>query len=202
MNSGSAGKTTGTTASAVMRKYAVYKSKTGFYCYEYHDTLESLEGTMFGSIIREEQLPVCLDGKGGYYHFKDDDYNFVEIIESDKEDPLPLEKMFFKNDEDFKLGWMSPDGDTYSCDFTGHTKAAIMICKKYFPHARLPERTLGKAGWLKIIDSWDGTERQHGQFVYSLTGRLTNRQADRLFDLGLYNNPEVKEMLGSSENDW
>lgn len=202
MSSGSAKKAAEAAAPSVKRKYAVYKSKTGFYCYEYHDTLESLEGTMFGSIVREEQLPVCLDGKGGYYHFKEDDYNFVEIIESDKEDPLPLEKMYFKNDEDFKLGWMSPDGDTYSCDFTGHTKAAIMICKKYFPHARLPERTLGKAGWLKIIDSWDGTERQHGQFVYSLTGRLTNRQADRLFDLGLYNNPEVKEMLGSSENDW
>ncbi len=189
-------------AEKVKRKYAVYKSKTGFYCYEYHDTLESLEGTMFAQIITEEQLPVVLDGKGGYYRFSDGDYNFVEVIETDNEDPLPLEKMFFKNDEGFKLGWMSPDGDTYSCDFTGHTKAAIMICKKYFPHARLPERTLGKAGWLKIIDSWDGTERQHGQFVYSLTGRLTNRQADRLFDLGLYNNPEVKEMLGGSENDW
>lgn len=207
MSSGSAEKTAAPAETAAnapaLKKFAVYKSKTGFYCYEYHDTLESLKGTMFENIITEEQLPVVMDGKGGYYHFRGEvDYNFVEIIESDKEDPLPLEKMYFKNDDDFKLGWMSPDGDTYSCDFTGHTKAAIMICKKYFPHARLPERTLGKAGWLKIIDSWDGTERQHGQFVYSLTGRLTNRQADRLFDLGLYNNPEVREMLGASENDW
>ena len=186
----------------MMKKYAVYKSNTGLYCYEYHDTLDSLEGTVYADRVCEDQLPICLDGKGGYYHFKDDDYNFVKIIESDQEDPLPLEKMYLKNDEDFKLGWMSPDGDTYSCDFYGHTKCAIMICKKYFPHARLPERTLGKAGWLKIIDSWDGTQRQHGQFVYSLTGRITNRQADKLFDLGLYNNPEVKEIINAGDNGW
>ena len=189
-------------APAVMKKYAVYKAKTGYYSCEYYDTVESLKGTVYENIITEEQLPVCFDGRGGYYKFKENEYNFVEIIETDKEDPLPLEKMYFKNFEGFKLGWMSPDGDTYACDFTGHTKCAIMICKKYFPHARLPERTLGKAGWLKIIDSWDGTERQHGQYVYSLTGHITNRQADKLFDLGLYNNPEVKEILEGSENDW
>lgn len=189
-------------ADGEMKKYAVYRSNTGLYCYEYYDSLGSLAGTMFENIIAEEQLPVVLDGKGGFYHFGGNDYNFVEIIETDKEDPLTLEQMYAKNDDGFKLGWMSPDGDTYSCDFTGHTKCAIMICKKYFPHARLPERTLGKAGWLKIIDSWDGTERQHGQFVYSLTGKITNRQFDRLFDLGLYNNPEVKEILNDHDNDW
>ena len=57
MSSGSAKKAAEAAAPSVKRKYAVYKSKTGFYCYEYHDTLESLEGTMFGSIVREEQLP-------------------------------------------------------------------------------------------------------------------------------------------------
>ena len=35
-----------------------------------------------------------LDGKGGYYRFKEDDYNFVKVIESDKKYPLPLEKMY------------------------------------------------------------------------------------------------------------
>lgn len=183
---------------SVEKKFAIYKGETGYYYYSYCDTLQSLEGTPFENIVTEEQLPVVLDGKGGYYRFTQDDYAFVEIITTDKDVPLPLEKMFFKNDPAFKLGWMSPDGDTYSCDYTSHTKAAVMLCAKFFPGATLPERTLGKAGWLKIIDSWDGTERKHGQFVYSLTGRISHRQADKLFDLGLYNNPEVKEMISDS----
>ncbi|MBR1864533.1 MAG: hypothetical protein IJ806_10645 [Ruminococcus sp.] len=184
-----------------MKKYAVYKSETGYYCYEYCDTLESLKGTPF-EYVTEDQLPVVLDGKGGYYSFKKDDYTFVEIIESDKKYPLPLEKMYFKNDENFKLGWMSPDGDTYSCDYTNHTKCAIMLADLLFGGSKLPERTLGKAGWLKIIDSWDGTERQHSQFVYSLSGKITKRQADRLFDLGLYDNPEVKDLIDNCEDIW
>jgi hypothetical protein len=110
--------------------------------------------------------------------------------------------MFFKNQDTFKLGWMSPDGDTYSCNYTNHTKAAVMLCEKYFPDAQFPERTLGKAGWLKIIDSWDGTQREHGQFVYSLTGKITKKQVDRLYDLGLYNNEEVQKMISDCEDRW
>ncbi len=184
-----------------MKKYAIYRSETGFYYYEYHDTLESLKGTMFDGIVTEDRLPVVFDGRGGFYHFTEDDYMFDHLTECEGE-PLTLEQMYFKNDDNFKLGWMSPDGDTYSCDYTSHTKCAVMLCNKFFPKAKLPERTLGKAGWLKIIDSWDGTQREHGQFVYSLTGRITKRQADRLFDLGLYNNEEVKKLIADCEDVW
>ena len=75
-----------------VKKYAVYRSPTGLYCNEYHDTLESLKGTLFEKVVKKEQLPVVLDGSGGYYSFKEDDYHFVKIIESDKKHPLPLEK--------------------------------------------------------------------------------------------------------------
>ena len=184
-----------------LKKYAIYKSETGYYYYEYFDTLDSLKGTMFDGIITEDKLPVVFDGKGGYYHFTEKDYMFDRLVECEGR-PLTLEEMFFKNDDKFKLGWMSPEGDTYSCDYTSHTKAALMLCEKFFPKARLPERTLGKAGWLKIIDSWDGTQREHGQFVYSLTGKITKRQADRLYDLGLYNNEEVKRLIADCENVW
>lgn len=178
-----------------MKKFAIYKSETGFYFYRYFDSMEQLVGTNLENIVTEDRLPVVADEKGGYFRFNPDDYNFSELIETEKDRPLSLEKMFFKNHESFKLGWISPDGDTYSCDYTGHSKCAKMIAEKFFPNARLPERTLGKAGWLKVIDSWDGTEREHGQFVYSQTGRITNRQINTLFDLGLLNNPEVKELL-------
>ncbi len=184
-----------------MKKFAIYRSETGFYYYRYCDTVESLKGTGF-EYIGEDRLPVVLDGKGGYYHFTEEDFGFVEIIESDKEVPLPVEKLYFKNDENFKLGWMTPDGDTYSCDYTSHAKAAVLLADKFFPGNKYPERALGKAGWLKIIDSWDGTERQHGQFVYSLSGKITKRQADKLFDLGLYDNEEVRRLLRDCQNDW
>ena len=186
-----------------MKKYAVYKGETGYYYYEYCDTVESLKGSSFEDVITEDRLPVVLDGKGGYYPFDGDtDPKFDSIIESDEEYPLPIEKMFFKNDDNFKLGWMSPDGDTYSCDYTSHTKAARALASRFFNENIYCERALGRAGWIKIIDSWDGTQRQHGQFVYSMSGKITNRQADKLFDLGLYENPEVKKMIDNCENYW
>ena len=170
--------------------------------YDYIDNPEALIGTGFEGMVSEERLPVILDGRGGYYHFSEKDFGFVRLLETDADPPLTVEQMFFKNNDNFKLGWMSPEGDTYSCDYTSHTKCAQMIVDKYFPGSSLPERTLGKAGWLKIIDSWDGTQREHGQFVYSLSGKLTKRQADKLFDLGLYDNAEVKEMIADCEDSW
>lgn len=185
-----------------MNKFAIYKAETGYYYYEYYDDPEQLAGTIYENIITPESYPVVLDGSGGYFRFSANDMGFVRIVETDDECPLTLEKMFFKNDENFKLGWLSPAGDTYSCSYTGHTKAADAICKKYFPNSKLPEMALGNAGWLKIIDSWDGTERQHRQFVYSLRGRITKIQADRLFDLGLYYNEEVQKLISDCADGW
>ena len=185
-----------------MKKYAVYGFPTGEYCYRYADTMDDLAGTGFEELITEEQLPVVFDGRGGYFRFREDDHSFRRIIESDKEYPLELEEMFKLNDPDFKLGWISPDGDTYSCAFTNHNKCAKMIAMKYYPGARFPERTLDKNGWLQVMDSWDGTQQHHGQFVYAEKGFITKRQADKLFDLGLYNNSEVQQMIKDSENDW
>ncbi len=185
-----------------VKKYAVYSSPTGNYCYMYADCVEALENTGFEDIITEEQLPVVFDGRGGYSRFREDEPNFLRIIESDKEMPLSLEEMYKRNDPDFKLGWISPEGDTYSCAFTNHNKCAKMIAKTFYPDSRFPERTLDRNGWLQVIDSWDGTQRHHGQFVFTESGRITKKQADRLFDLGLYNNEEVRELIANSENDW
>ncbi len=181
------------------KKYAIYKAETGYNYFLYCDTEEMLEEYGFAGRISPEQLPVVLDGDNGFFRFTPNDYGFVEIIESDKEVPLPLEMLYFKNDPNFKLGWMSPMGDTYSCDFTGHEKAAKAIAAKFFPDAKYPERTLGRAGWIKIIDSWDGVQREHGQYVYSFTGKITSRQRDILFDLGLYYNKEVQRLIEDSD---
>lgn len=184
-----------------MKKYAVYRAETGYYCCRYCDTPEALADASF-SWIPPEKLPVVLDGRGGYYCFSEKDPGFTKIIETDSDEPLTLEEMFFKNAPDFKLGWISPDGDTYSCNYTGHVKCAEKLAKRFFPHARIPERALERAGWIKIIDSWDGTERQHRQFVFSLLGFITRRQADVLFDIGVYGNEEVRRLIADSENRW
>lgn len=184
-----------------MQKYAIFRSETGYYYYKYYDTLESLAGTMFDGIITSDSLPVVIDDAGGFFSLSGAKYQFVRLEECDGS-PLTLEEMYFKNLDTFKLGWVSPEGDTYACSYTNHNKCAVMLAERFFPDARLPERALGRAGWLKIIDSWDGTHREHKQFVYSMTGKVTSRQADTLFDLGLYNNPEVKELLAASESAW
>ena len=185
-----------------MKKYAIYKSETGYYYYRYADCPEQLEDTKLRSIITEDKFPVLIDDKGGYYLFSKNDYGFVKIIETDDECPLSLEEMYFKNDRNFSLGWISPEGDTYSCSYTNHTKCAKMLAEKFFRDSKFPEHTLGRAGWIKVIDSWDGTQREHGQFVYSFTDKITRCQADKLFDLGLYNNDEVKKLMQNSENYW
>ena len=189
----------GATCVGNMKKYAIYKAETGYNYYIYCDTEQALEENGYAGRVDPEQLPVVLDRDNSFFRFTPNDYGFVEVIESAKEVPLPLEMLYFKNDPNFKLGWMSPDGDTYSCDFTGHTKAAEMIARKFYPDAKYPERTLGRAGWLKIIDSWDGVRRQHGQFVYSFSGKMTRRQFDILFDMGLIDNKEVKQLIADSD---
>ncbi|MCQ2459181.1 MAG: hypothetical protein MJ081_02290 [Ruminococcus sp.] len=185
-----------------MKKYAVYKSDTGFYFYDYIDSPDALSGTDFENIITEDNLPVVLDGRGGYSRFSENDLGFDRIIETDQYPPLSIDEMFFKNHPDFRLGWMSPEGDTYSCSYTNHTKCARFLADEFFPNSRFPESTLQRGGWLKIIDSWDGTQRTHGQFVHSDIGYITRKQADRLFDLGLYKNDEVKELIKKNENNW
>lgn len=185
-----------------MKKYAIYKAETGYYYNEYIERPEQLEGTGLENIITEDKLPIVLDGSGGFHCFSDNDYGFVKIVETNKKCPLKIEEMYFKNHESFKLGWMSPEGDTYSCSYTNHMKAAAHLAEKFCPGAKLPERALGKAGWLKIIDSWDGTEKKHMQFVYSISGKITKRQADKLFDLGLYENEEVKKLVKECEQNW
>lgn len=185
-----------------MKKFAIYKGETGYYYQEYIDRMEQLEGTGLAQIITEEQLPVVLEGNGGFHVFREDDYGFDRIVETDKDCPLKIEEMYFKNHESFKLGWIAPNGDTYSCSYTNHMKAAAHLAAKFCPGAKLPERALGRAGWLKVIDSWDGIGRTHSQFVYSISGKITRRQADTLFDLGLYQNPEVKKLISDCEGSW
>ncbi|MBR3421594.1 MAG: hypothetical protein IKG98_05980 [Ruminococcus sp.] len=185
-----------------MKKYAVYKSDTGQYCYRYADSLALVEGTGFEGLIREEQLPVVFDNGGGYFKFDPNDSHFVEVIESDKAYPLPLDRMFKHNDPTFKLGWISPDGDTYSCGYTSHNKCAEAIARTLYRTEKYPELTLHNKGWLEVIDSWDGKERTHEQYVHSERGSITRKQADRLFDLGLYEKPEVQALISSSESKW
>lgn len=185
-----------------MKKFAIYSSPNGYYYYRYADTLEELEGTGFEEIITEEQLPVVFDGRGGYFKFNENDHDFSRIMESDNDVPLSLEEMYFVNSPDFRLGWISPEGDTYSCSYANHAKCAQMIAKKFYPKARFAQTALDRNGWLQIIDSWDGTEQLHRQFVYTDSGKITRKQADKLFDLGLYKNEEVEKLIAENENEW
>ncbi|MCH5192943.1 MAG: hypothetical protein J1F11_03210 [Oscillospiraceae bacterium] len=185
-----------------MKKFAIYRSETGFYYEEYIENMEQLAGTRFEKIVTEDMLPIIINENGGFHRFSEKDYGFVRFMESDKECPLKIEEMYLKNDLNFKLGWISPEGDTYSCSYTNHLKAAGHLAEKFCPGAKLPERALGKAGWLKVIDSWDGVGRTHSQFVYSISGKITKQQADTLFDLGLYNNEEVRKLIDDCEQRW
>ena len=77
-----------------------------------------------------------------------------------------------------------------------------MIVEKFYPDSKYPETELDRQGWLQVIDSWNGTEQHHGQFVFTDRGIITQKQADKLFDLGLYYNEEVQKILGDDKEDW
>ncbi len=185
-----------------MMKFAVYSSDTGQYCYRYADSLQQVKGTGYEDLIREEQLPVVFDDSGGYFRFDPNDRHFVEVIESDKTCPLPLDRMFRRNDPGFRLGWISPEGDTYSCAYTKHNKCAETIVRTLYRTEKYPELTLHRKGWIEVIDSWDATEQKHSRYVHSERGEITQKQADKLFDLGLYDRPEVQKLIRSSEAVW
>lgn len=182
-------------------KYAIYKNKIGLRAVEYADTKEAIKGLPY---IKEECLPVIINRVGGYTSFNleyEKENGFLEIIEvSENEEPLTREQMYPKNSPDFDCGWINPEGDTFHTGPEGHLASAEVICRELGVSTYQEERYLEEQGWVKVTRSWiDG---KHDKRVYAEKFRITKRQADTLFDLGLWEVDYVPCMIDLSEDDW
>lgn len=182
-------------------KYAIYKNKIGLRAVEYADTKKAIRDFPY---IKEEYLPVIINNMGGYTSFNleyEKQKGFIEIIEVSKDkEPLTREQMYPKNSPDFEYGWISPDGDTYNTGHEGHLYAADAICNELGTTTHCGESELESKGWVKVTGSWDKGVLEKAIYVKDFY--ITKKQADSLYELGLWETGYVSAMINHSENTW
>jgi hypothetical protein len=182
-------------------KYAIYQNKVGLRAVEYADTKEAIKDLPY---IKTDSLPVIINNMGGYTSFilqYEKEKGFVKIIEIDEdEEPLTREQMYPKNSSEFEYGWISPEGDSYNTGHEGHCSAADVICEELNLNSYHGERTLEEAGWVKVTGSWKNGTLEKAIYVKDMF--LTKKQADKLFDLGLWEVGYVPVMIKYSEDKW
>ena len=189
-------------------KYAIYKGKVGLYAKEYFDSINpdlfERRGVLGWQRIKQEDLPIVVNAAGGRCSFYPVEDNFLEIKEVDEDqEPLTLEQQFPKNAEDFFYGWISPDGDTYNTGHEGHSRCADLLCDEMGIDTYSGERYLEENGWVKTMREAPYTpENSRKRTFYVKDLFLTKKQADKLFDIGLWENDEVQIMLESSQRRW
>lgn len=183
-------------------KYAIYSTDFGgLYAMEYIDTLEACQDLMGGWLIKKNDLPIIVNSVGGRTSFNAKQKNFVKIVECDENaEPLTREEMYPKNSDKFEYGWIDTEGNTYVCAHEGHWGASEAICKELRYLLYNPESELEERGWAKVTGSWEKGSLVKRVFVKDLF--LTKKQADTLFDLGLYDAPYVQGMIEYSQDKW
>lgn len=182
-------------------KYALYQTETGLRAVEYADTKEAIKQLPY---IKESYLPVIINAMRGYTSFTPEyekSRGFLKIIEVNKGTaPLTREQMYPKNAKLFVYGWIAPNGDTYATEYKEHYNSAVALCKELHLKTYNAERTLEELGWVKITGSMmDGTLKKA---IYVNNFYITKKQADALFDLGLWEVGNVPAMLYKSEPMW
>ncbi len=182
-------------------KWAIYQGKTGLRAVEYADTKKAIKDLPY---IREEYLPVIINRNGGYtgfnieYEKKNGFLNIIEINED--QEPLTREQMYPKNNSEFEYGWIDLDGNSYNTEHESHSRAADVICEELGLNSYNGERELEKRGWIKVTGSWNKGILEKA--VYVEENKVTKRQADKLFDLGLDKVGYVESYIRMSENSW
>lgn len=182
-------------------KYAIYRNQIGLRAVEYADTNKGIKNYPY---IKKNALPVIINRMGGYTSFDleyEKEKGFIKIIEIDEDkEPLSREQMYPKNSVEFNYGWISLEGDTYNTGHEGHLRAAEVICDELGFNSYNGERTLEEKGWIKVTGSWKNGNLEKAIYVKDLF--ITKKQADTLFDLGLWEYGYVPSMISNSESSW
>lgn len=127
----------------------------------------------------EYENGICYNRYGGRHsYYKQDGDIFAEA--NDWED---LDWSFLI-DNASDLGWISPDGTFYGCDYRRHADVAKLFFKK-------DERQLEEEGWVKVfMDSW-----RHEKEWFSDKAMITDAQKITLEKLGYEVDLDVCELV-------
>ena len=133
----------------------------------------------------DDVMPVCMNSVGGYHSLDKD--KLVEIIEADTK-PSWTNYEFLKNyvinNQYFNCGWISPNGDTYMCHYSGHLDMAEKLVDFYYDEqyrlyrktsqVNAPDDFLLNIGWIKIDSS-----KNH----YCLWDKVSDKAMEKLDSL-------------------
>lgn len=110
------------------------------------------------------------------------------------------------NKEDFEIGWIDLDGNTYSCEYMEHLDVAFDICEANGYSTYRADVVLEDLGWVKItrksnyeMKAFNDKSRYS---VFCEKMQLTKKQADKLLELGMQDNVVVKTLIELSEDTW
>lgn len=163
-----------------MKKYMLIRSHSGATeVWEYIDDVEEARKYWYvdQAIDKygvESMMPIVMNKLGGYHTHKPDAPDVIDIVEATDWPNLKLYEVYPRNREDFKTGWVAPNGDTYSCDVFDHLDCSTKICTcLYGEHTKtLSDEFLLKLGWFKC------TNRKYTGYHY----KMSEPQAKLFYD--------------------
>lgn len=99
-------------------------------------------------------MPIVMNKLGDYHTHRPDADDVIDIIEAADWPTLKLWQTYPKNVHDFKTGWVSPDGDTYTCDMYEHVDCAIAIADQLYGEQTktICDEFLLRLGWFKCAN--------------------------------------------------
>ena len=191
------------------QKYAIYRTEFGLYAKHYFDNIHAIRDAGL-NYIKVDSLPVTVNRVGGYTSFELEyelKNGFVEIIELlEGEEPLTREQMYPKNSDKFKYGWIDRAGNTYTCIFEGHYRAAEAICKELGINSYNPESELEKQGYVRISrpapytpENRDHTCPYFCSYASNVGEYISTKQYEKLCELGFGEDRNVRHWCRTDE---
>lgn len=117
--------------------WAIYRNAEtgGLYAREYIDDVKDAKGYLCEGVLKDnpEMLPFLVNELGAGTTFNPNDPDLVEFREwNNGKNPLSLKEQYPVNSEDFRFGWIAPDGTTYNTGVEGHLDCAVIIAKELY----------------------------------------------------------------------
>ena len=135
----------------------------------------------------ENEMPLAMNDLGGFHSLHNIMDRIVRIVESDEKPKLSVDEAYGVNEENFKCGWIAPNGTTYSCCSYEHYNLANTLCYRdygnteyYFEHELFndPDGKLLYNGWVKVTYA----------DYYADYDKMTDAQAEVLLKQGYKTN--------------
>lgn len=117
--------------------WAIFRNTNtgGLYAVEYIDDVKDAKGYLCEGVLKSspDMLPFLINGMGAGTTFDPNDPDLVGFREwNNGKNPLSLKEQYPVNSEDFRFGWIAPDGTTYNTGVEGHTNCAGVIVREIF----------------------------------------------------------------------